>query len=71
MIESPMPEEEIIIEKVRNLFRLDKLKKETIYTRINDIRNIFRLKKENKEIEDRIIINIRNLYKPGDIRNIF
>ena len=32
--------------ETRNLFRLDKLKKETIDTTIKDIRNIFRPKKD-------------------------
>ena len=55
MIENPSPEEENIIKDVRNLFRLEKLKKETIDTTIKDIRNIFRLEKENEEIKDRIL----------------
>ena len=39
------PEEENIIEVIRNLFRL---KKEPNYTAIKDIRNPFRLEKETK-----------------------
>ena len=45
-MEIPSLQEENIIKHVRNLFRLEKLKKETNDTTIKDIRNIFRLKKE-------------------------
>ena len=38
-------EEENIIKNLRNLCRLEKLKKETIYTIITDIKNLFRLEK--------------------------
>ena len=44
-MENPRPEEENIIEDVRNLFRLEKLEKETVDTTIKDIRNLFRLEK--------------------------
>ena len=44
-------EEENIITDVTNLFRLGKVKKETINTTIKDIRNLFRLEKENEEIK--------------------
>ena len=50
-------EEEKIIIDVRNLSRLEKLKKETTDTTIKDIRNIFRLDKENEETKDRILGN--------------
>ena len=70
-MESPRLEEENTIKDVRNLFRLEKLKKETNNTTVKDIRCLFRLKKENKETKDRIIIDIRNLFKYGDIGNIF
>ena len=43
---------ENIIKDVGNLFRLNKLKKETNDTSITGIRNLFRLKKENKVIKD-------------------
>ena len=48
------PEKENIIKDVRNLFRLEKLRKETIDTTTKDIRNIFRLEKENKANKNRI-----------------
>ena len=43
MRESPSLEEENIIKDVRNLFRLEILKKETTDATIKDIRNLFRL----------------------------
>ena len=43
---------------VRNLFRLEKLKK-TINTTIKSLRNLFKLEKENEEVKDRIIRDIR------------
>ena len=49
MTESPRLEEENIIKDVRYLFRLEKLKKETIDTTVKDIRNIFSQEKENKQ----------------------
>ena len=60
-MESPSLEEKGIIKDVRNLFRLRKLKKETLDTTIKDIRNLSRLEKENKAIKDRIIRDIRNV----------
>ena len=42
MMEKPRPEEENIIEDIRNLFRT---KKELNYTAIKNARNLFRLKK--------------------------
>ena len=45
MTENPRPEEEKIIQDIRNIFRL---KKEQNDTAIKDIRNLFRLKKEVK-----------------------
>ena len=77
------PEEENIIKDVRNLFRLEKLKKETIDTTIKNTKNIFRLEKENKVIKDRILKDIRNSFRLEkenkatkdiilrDIRNLF
>ena len=41
----PSPEEKILIKDERNVFRLEKLKKETIDTTIECIRNLFRLEK--------------------------
>ena len=61
-MKNPRPEEENIIKDVRNLFRLEKLKKKTIDTTIKVIRNLFRLEKENKAIKDRIIRDIRNVF---------
>ena len=52
MTKSLILEEENIIKDVRNLFRLKKLKQETIATTIIDIRNPFRLERENKAIRD-------------------
>ena len=42
-------EEENIIKDGRNLFRLEKIKKETIDTAIKDKRNICRLKKKERK----------------------
>ena len=42
-MESPRLEEENITKDVRNPFRLEKTKKETIDATIKDIRNLFRL----------------------------
>ena len=44
-MENPRPEEENIINYIRNLFRL---KKEQNYTAIKDIRNLSELEKKNK-----------------------
>ena len=60
-MQNPRLEEEIIIKDVRNLFRLENLKKERSDTTIKDIKNLFRLEKENEEIKDRILGDIRNL----------
>ena len=46
MMENSTLEEENVIEDVRNLFRLAKLKKETTDTTIKDIGNLFRQKKK-------------------------
>ena len=54
--------EENIIKDLRNLFRLDNLKKETNDAAINGIRNLFWFKKENQAIKDRIITIVRNLF---------
>ena len=42
-MQNPILEEENIIKDVRNLLRLEKLKKETIDATIKDIGNLFRL----------------------------
>ena len=60
MEENLKPEEENIIEDIRNLCRL---KKELNYTAIKDIRNLFRLEKATKEIKDRILRDINNLFE--------
>ena len=57
-MESPRIEEEKIIKYVKNLFRLEQLKKETTGTSIKDIRDLVRL--EKKVIKDRIIRDIGN-----------
>ena len=65
IMERPRLEEENIIKDVRNLFRLEilkKLKNKKTDTTIKDIRNLFRLEKENKAIKDRVIIDTRNLF---------
>ena len=54
MMESPRLEEENIIKDVRNLFRLERLKRETTDITIKDIRNLLKPEKENKVIEYRI-----------------
>ena len=54
MMESPRLEEENIIKDVRNLFRLERLKKETTDITIKDIRNLLKPEKENKVIKYRI-----------------
>ena len=61
MRENPRHKEENIIKDVRNLFRLEKTKKETIDTTIKEITNLFRLQKENKAIISRILKDIRIL----------
>ena len=58
MMESPSLKEENINKSVRNLFRLEKLKKGTIDTTTKDIINLFRLEKENEEIKCRILRDI-------------
>ena len=54
-MESPRLEEENIIKDVRNLFRLERLKKETTDITIKDIRNLLKPEKENKVIKYRIL----------------
>ena len=49
MNENQRPEEEKIIEGVGNLFRLEKLRKETINTTIKDIKKMFRQEKRKKK----------------------
>ena len=48
MKESSNLEEENIIKDVRNLYRLEKLKKEITDATTKGIRNLFRLEKENE-----------------------
>ena len=45
-MENLRPEEENLIKDLKNLFRIKKLKKETIDTTFKYIRNLFRLEKE-------------------------
>ena len=58
-MENPIPEKENKIKYVRNLFRLWKLKIESINTTIKNIRNVFILEKENKTIKERQLRDIR------------
>ena len=51
------------IKDARNLFTLQKLKKETNDTVIKDIRSLFRLKKRNKAIKDRTLGDTRNFFE--------
>ena len=51
-MENPKPEEQNILKDIRNLFWLERLKQETIYTTIIDIKNLFRLWTKNKAIKD-------------------
>ena len=69
-LEEDKNREENIIKDVGNLFRLNKLKKETNGTAIKGTRNLFRLKKENKVIKDWILRDIRNRFEHWDIRSI-
>ena len=62
-MEIPSLEEENIIKDVTNLFRLEKIKKETIDTTIKDIRSLFRVEKENEEIKGRILRDIRKVFR--------
>ena len=52
-----------MIKDVKNVFRLEKLEKETIDTTNTGKRNLFRLEKENTEIKDRIIRDIRKAFR--------
>ena len=64
MMKNPRAEKED--KDLRNLFRLEKLKKETTDITIKDIRNHIRPKIENKAIKDRIlryIFQIRNVFR--------
>ena len=63
MMESPRIEDEKIIKYVKNLIRLEKLKKETADTSIKDIRNLVKLEKENKAIKDRIIRDTGKVFR--------
>ena len=60
MMKNPRPEEENIINDIRNLFRL---KKDINYTEIKDIRNLFSLEKETKPVKDRILRDILNTFE--------
>ena len=79
-MENSRHKEENIIKDVRNLFRLKKLKTETIDTTVKDIENLFRLKKQNTAIKDVSFRNIRNIveneeeenyYKPVKVSNFW
>ena len=63
MIEIPRLEEENTTKDVKNLFILEKLKKETTDTTNKDIRNLFKQEKENKVIKDGIITDIREVFR--------
>ena len=62
MIENSSHEKENIVKDTRNIYRLEKLTKETTDTTNKGIRNLFRLEKESKAIKGKI---------PRDIRNVF
>ena len=70
-MESPSLKEENIIKDVKNLFRLEKLKDETINTSIKDIRNLFRIEKENKAIKDRLIRDNKSLLENEQAENYY
>ena len=70
-MESPGLQKENRIKDISNLFRLEKLKKETTDTTIKDLTYLFRLENKNKRIKVRIIIDIRICFEHGDIRNNF
>ena len=59
--------EENKIKDVRNLFRLQKLEKETTDAAIEGLRNLFKLEKEKKGIKDRIIRDVRNPFEHEEI----
>ena len=63
MMESPSLEKENRIRDVRNLFRLEKVKKETIDTTLKGIKNFCRPETEKEEIKDRIFRDIRNTFR--------
>ena len=76
-MENPRPEEEDIINDIRDLFRL---RKGLNYTATKVIENLFRLKKETKAIKDRMLNDIKNLceheeqendYKPVRVGNFW
>ena len=83
MIENSSHEKENIIKDTRNIYRLEKLTKETTDTTNKGIRNLFRLEKESKAIKGKIPRDIRNVFrlekenkatkdiKLRDIRNLF
>ena len=54
-MENPSPKEENIVKDVRNIFRLEKLKKEAIDIKIKDTRNLFRLEKRIKQLETKYL----------------
>ena len=61
-MKSPILEKEKIIKDVRNLFRLKKLKKQTIDITIKDIKNLFRPEK-NEEMKDKILRDVRDVFR--------
>ena len=60
MIKNLRPEEESIIKKTRNLFRL---KEEPNCSAIKGIRNLFRKKRETKANKGRILRDMKNLFE--------
>ena len=61
MMENPRLEEENIIKVVKNLFRLEKQKNETIHTKMKDIRKYFQTRKKKKKLK--ILRDIRNVFR--------
>ena len=68
MMESPRSEQEYIITNVRNLLRLEKLKKETNDTTIKGINNLF---SPEKGIKDAILRGIRHLFENEEGKNYY
>ena len=63
MMESSSLDHKDLIKDVRNLFRLEKVKTDTIDTTIKGTKNLFRLEKENTAIKYLILKDIRNLFE--------
>ena len=69
-MENPSPKEENIVKDVRNIFRLEKLKKEAIDIKIKDTRNPFRLEKRIKQLETKYLNRFLEWKKNKEIKDI-